>query len=81
MTSLALVKEVLRIETDVWIVAVDIIQPYLVVDYQPRLHATDLADAAVHSHPLLNERIPHTLPCFSLIKLFLSQHLSGSLLE
>jgi hypothetical protein len=78
VTSLALIQKVLRVKTDVRVVTVDIVQPYLVVHYQPRLHATDLTDATVNSHPLLNESISRSLPCLGFIELFLSQHLSGS---
>lgn len=80
MTSLALIEEELRVEADAWVVTVHIIEPYLVMDYQPRLLATDLAQPAVHCHPALDESIPCSLPCLGLIELFLSQHLSGSLL-
>ena len=74
MTSLTLIKKVVRVEADLWIVAVDIVQPDLVMDYQPRLHATDLTDATIYAHALLYESIPHSLPCFSLIELLLGQH-------
>ena len=36
------------VKTDLWIIAVNIIQPYLVVDYLSGFLSTDLADAAVH---------------------------------
>ena len=37
MARLALVLEALRVEADVWVVAVLIVQPYSMVDYMPRL--------------------------------------------
>lgn len=55
MAGLTLIEEVGRIEADLRIVAVDIVEPYLVVDYQPRLHTADLTDAAIYGHSLLNE--------------------------
>ncbi len=79
VTSLALIEEVGRIEADLWVVAVHIVKPYLVMDYEPRLHATHLADSTIQSHALLNESPPCSLPCLGLVELFLSQHLSGSL--
>ena len=65
------------IETDVWVVTVHIIQPYLVMHYKTRLHTTDLTDASIYGYPLLDKRPPSSLPCFALVKLFLGQHISG----
>lgn len=76
MTGLALIEEVVRVETYLRVIAVDIIKPYLVMYYQPRLHATDLTDAAVYAHALLDKCIAYSLPCLGLIELLLSQHLS-----
>lgn len=71
VAGLALIEEVVIIETYLWVVAVHIIKPYLVMDYEPRLLATDLADPAIHSQALIDEGLPGPLPGRALVELFL----------
>jgi hypothetical protein len=71
VTGLALIQKVLRIETDLWVVAVLIVQPYPVVYYQPRLLATDLTEPTILSYALIDEGLPGPAPCLCLVELFL----------
>ena len=74
MTGQANILEVLLIETDLRIITVDIIQPYLVmVDNIARLLVTQLTDTAVYCLAFIYVRLPRTLPWCTLIELFLIQ--------
>ena len=74
VAGLALILEALRVEADVWVVAVGIVQPYLVVDYQPRLLVAYLAQPAVQCDPVVDVGLPCALPCLAPIELLLGQH-------
>ena len=74
VTGLALVHEVLRVEADVRIVAVLVVQPYLMMDYLARLLMTYLAQPAINGQPVVDVCTPCPLPCSCLIELFLGQH-------
>ncbi len=76
VACLALIEESLRVQADVRIVAVDVVQPYGMVYDLPRLVATHLTEPAIHSQPLCYESIPCAFPCSAFIKLFLCQCLS-----
>ena len=71
VAGLALIKKILRVQADLWIVAVLIIQPDLMVDNEPRLLTTDLTGPAVHGFPLINEGLPCPPPGSGLVELFL----------
>ena len=71
VTGLALIHEVLRVQADLWVVAVLIVQPYLVVYYQARLVVTYFTQPTIQCHPLVNISLPSHAPGFGLIELFL----------
>ena len=48
VAGLALVEEALGIEADVWVVAIDVVQPYCVMDYLPRFLSAYLTEAAIY---------------------------------
>ena len=74
VTGLSLVEEVVRVEADVRVVAVVIVQPYNVVDYPTRLLTTYLAQPAIQCYPVVNVGLPCSLPRFASVELFLGQH-------
>jgi hypothetical protein len=76
VTGLALIKESLRVQADVRVVAVDVVQPYGMMYDPPRLVATHLTEPAVHSQPLCYESLPRTFPCAAFIELLLCQCVS-----
>lgn len=80
VAGLALQLEVVRVETDLWIVAVGIVQPDPVVVYDCSwLYSAGLADPTVYRFPAGYVVRPGPLPRSGLVKLFLGQHLAGLL--
>ena len=71
MARLALIHEVVRVQTDVWVVAVDVIQPDLMVHDLARLLLTDLTDPAVYGQPFVYVCLPGQPPGLGFIELFL----------
>ena len=74
MAGLALIQKIVLIQTDLWIVTVDIIQPNFVMDNQARLFSAYLAQTAVYCHPLVNVYLPSPAPRRGFIELFLCHH-------
>ena len=74
VARLALILEALRIETDVWVVAVDVVQPDSMMNYQTQLLVTYLAQPTIQCYPVIDIGLPCSLPRFALIELFLGQH-------
>jgi hypothetical protein len=54
VTGLALIHEVLRVQTDLRVIAVHIVEPYLMVYYQTRLIVAYLAQPAVQRYPCID---------------------------
>ena len=80
VASLALELEVVRVQTDLWVVAVDVVEPGSpVVDYLARLYAAGLAESSVDCRPSRYVCVTRTSPCLRLVELFLIQcvHTSG----
>jgi hypothetical protein len=73
VACLAFIEESFRVQADVGIVAIDIIQPYGVVHDLPRLITAYLAEPTVDSQPMVYISLPGFLPCLAFIKLFLGQ--------
>ena len=71
MTVLAFIQEALRVEADVRIVAVLIIEPDGMVNYLPRLITTDLTQPAIYCHSIIYESLPCFLPGLAFIELLL----------
>ena len=78
VTGLALIKESLRVQADVRVVAVDVVQPYGMVYDLPRLITTDLAQTTIHRYSVINKGLPSTAPGSAFIELFLSHGRSTS---
>jgi hypothetical protein len=75
MTVKTYILKVILIQTDLRIVAVDIIQPHTeVMDDVPRFLVTQFTDTAVDRHALIDVRLPCSEPGPALIELFLGQH-------
>jgi hypothetical protein len=75
VTSLADILEVVLVQCDVRVVAVEVIQPYLVVvDDQTRLLVAQLTDAAIYCNTFIYIALPGSQPWPALIELFLGQH-------
>ena len=72
VARLTFISEVVRVQADILIIAVGIIQPYFVVDYFTRLLPTLLTCASVHSHTVCYISCPCPAPCLALIELLLS---------
>jgi hypothetical protein len=74
MADVTNVLEIVLIQCDLWIITVDIIQPYLVVvNYIARLLVAYLTDTAIDCHALIYVRLPGSEPWPALIELFLIQ--------
>lgn len=71
VAGLTFVSEVIRVQADLGIVAVDIIQPRLVMDNQPGLYVANLAQTAVDGQSPTDVGIPCPFPGSGLVKLFL----------
>ena len=74
MAGLALILEVIRVEAYGRVVAVRVVQPYLVMYYQPRLLVALLAHPSIHSYTHINVGLPGPAPRLGFIELFLGQH-------
>ena len=73
MTCLTLVHKIVRVQADHRIVAVRIIQPYLVVNYSTRLIVTYFTQPAIYSQPCIDVCLPGLPPRWCLVELFLVQ--------
>ena len=71
MAVLAFVFEVVRVQTYLWVIAVNIIQPYLMVDDLARLIPAYLTQSAINSFPVCDIAQPRPAPWSAQIKLFL----------
>lgn len=71
MARLALIKEILRVQADLRIVAIHVIQPYFVMYHSSRFLPAHLAHAAIRGNPVRNIITPGPPPCLGSIKLFL----------
>ena len=71
MTGLTFILEVRRVQADLWIVAVLIVQPDLMVNDQARLIMTDLTQSAIYSQPTIYISLPSQAPGPGLVELFL----------
>lgn len=78
MASLAFIKESLRVQAYVWVIAVRIIQPYGMVYDLPWLLTTDLAQTTINRYSIINKGLPSTAPGSAFIELFLSHGRSTS---
>jgi hypothetical protein len=82
VARLALQLEVVRVETDLWVVAVVIVEPDDVVHYLARLFTTYLTQPSICGQPIVYIRPPCFLPGWASVELFLvqcfpSSHRSG----
>lgn len=72
VARLTFVSEVIGIQTDLWVIAIDIIQPYLpVVDDLAQLHVALFTDAAINGFPVSDIRSPGSAPWSAVVELFL----------
>jgi hypothetical protein len=71
VTGLTFIHKVVKVQADLWVVAVLIIQPYLMVYYLTRLIMTDLTQPAIYSQPIVYISLPSQAPGFGLVELFL----------
>ena len=62
------------VQTDVRIIAVNIVQPYLVVDDLPWLLSADLTDATIHRESVIYKGLTRTAPGSGLVELLLRKH-------
>ena len=74
MARLALILEALRIEADVWVVAVHIVQPYGVVHDLAQLLMAYLTQATIYGHAIIDIGSPGPEPRLAFVELFLGQH-------
>ena len=66
---LTFISEVARVQADLWVVAVVVVQPYLMMDCLAQLLATLLADTSVNCHPCFYISGPGSTPCLAFIEL------------
>ena len=71
VTRLTLIHKVIEAQADLWVVAVLIVQPYLVVYYSTRLIMAYLTQPAVNGQPVVYVALPGHPPRFAFIELFL----------
>ena len=71
VARLALVLETLRVEADVWVVAVRIVQPYGMVYDLPWLITTHLTQTTINRYSVINKGLPSTAPGLALVELLL----------
>ena len=50
------------VEADLWIIAVHIIEPYDMMNYQPRLYSTYLTQPTIYSVPVIYVCLPSPKP-------------------
>ena len=74
MTCLTLIHKIIRVQADHWVIAIRIIQPYLMVNYSTRLIMAHFTQPAIYSQPCVDVRLPGLPPRWCLIELFLVQH-------
>jgi hypothetical protein len=79
VTRLTFILEPLRVQADIWVITIHIVEPYSVMDNQPRLLATYLAQPTIYGQPIVYISLPDTLPWSALVELFLihSTHSNG----
>jgi hypothetical protein len=79
VAGLANILEVILVETDLWVVAVYIIQPYLVVvDNKARLFVAQLTHTTIDSQSLIDVSLPSSQPWPAFIELLLIHRRSTS---
>jgi hypothetical protein len=71
VAGLAFISEVIRVEADLWVFAVVIVKPYLMMDDPPQLLVAYLTDPAVDSLALIYICVSGSSPGGCLVELFL----------
>ena len=76
VAGLAFIQESFRIETDVWIIAVDVVEPYRMMNNQPWFLTTHLTQPAVYGQPAVDECLPASAPRLAFVELLLRHGIS-----